>query len=211
MALPHSVPPTLQQATADPHLRQRLLDTHGQVWVSLLWGHCSFLLGPGVKKVLFVSSKSLFRQSCVSSGDSMVGLLATPSNLDLSRTQFCCTQSPCPCGRPLLTRTSTEDTQTQFWLSLCGFSGSWRAQGLLEPSEHLWQVWGLILNAISPLLPSCWGFSFALGCGVSFFGGIQHSPVESCSAVSCNSEVLAGEDERTSFYSAILKCNFKQL
>ena len=39
---------------------------------------------------------------------------------------------------------------------------------LFEPSEHLWQEWGLILNVISPLLPSCWGFSFALGCGVSF-------------------------------------------
>ena len=38
---------------------------------------------------------------------------------------------------------------------------------MFEPSEHLWRVWGLILNANSPLLPSCWGFSFALGCGVS--------------------------------------------
>ena len=28
--------------------------------VSLSWGHCSFLLGPGVHKVLFVPSKSLF-------------------------------------------------------------------------------------------------------------------------------------------------------
>ena len=46
--------PTLQHAIADPHLRQRLLDTQGQVWVNLLWGHCSFLLGPGVHKVLFV-------------------------------------------------------------------------------------------------------------------------------------------------------------
>ena len=26
-------------------------DTHGQVWVSLLWGHCSFLLDPGVHKI----------------------------------------------------------------------------------------------------------------------------------------------------------------
>ena len=50
-----------------------LLDTHGQVWVSLLWGHCSFLLGSAVYKVLFVSSKSLFPQSSVSSGGSMVG------------------------------------------------------------------------------------------------------------------------------------------
>ena len=56
----HSASPTLQQGTADPRLCQRLLDTHGQVWVSLLWGHCSFLLGPGVHKVLLVPSKSLF-------------------------------------------------------------------------------------------------------------------------------------------------------
>ena len=61
-----------------------------------------------------------------------------------------------------------------------------------------------MLNVISPLLPSCWGFSFALGCGVSFFGGLQHSPVNGCSASSCNFGVLAGEDECTSFYSAIL-------
>ena len=59
-SLLHSVPPTLQQATADPHLRWRLLDTHGQVLVCLLWDHSSFLLGPGGHKVLFVPSKSLF-------------------------------------------------------------------------------------------------------------------------------------------------------
>ena len=57
----HSVALTLQQATANPHLCQRLLDTHGHVWVSLLWGHCSFLLGPGAHKVLLVPSKSLFK------------------------------------------------------------------------------------------------------------------------------------------------------
>ena len=46
---------------------------------SVSCGHCSFLLGPGVQKVLSVPSKSLFPQSCVSSGDSMVGLMATSS------------------------------------------------------------------------------------------------------------------------------------
>ena len=85
----------------------------------------------------------------------------------LCHTQVCCTQSPYPCGSPLLTRTSTGDAQTQFHLSLCGVPGSWCPQGLLEASEHLWQEWGLILNVNSPLLPSCWGFSFALGHGVS--------------------------------------------
>ena len=52
-ALLHSVPATLQQATASPRLCWRLLDTHGQAWVSLLWGHCSFLLVPDAHKVLF--------------------------------------------------------------------------------------------------------------------------------------------------------------
>ena len=37
----------------------------------------------------------------------------------LCHTQVCCTQSPCPCGSPLLTCTSTRDVQTQFCLSLC--------------------------------------------------------------------------------------------
>ena len=72
----------------------------------------------------------------------------------------------CPCCNPLLTSTSTGDTQTHFCLSVCGLPGSWCAQGLSEPSEHLWQEWGLILNANLLLLPSCWGFSFALGRGV---------------------------------------------
>ena len=137
----------------DPCLHRRLLDTHGQVLVSLLWGYGSFLLGPGVPQVLLVPSTSLFPLSCVSSGVSL-------------------------------------------WV-LC-------TQGMFEPSECLWQVWGLTLNMISPLLPSCWGFSFALGCGLSFFGGIQHSPVDGCSAASCNFGVLAREDECTSFYSTIL-------
>ena len=55
-ALVYSVSPTLRPATADPHLCRRLLDTHGQLWVSLLWGHCSFPLGPHAHKVLFMPS-----------------------------------------------------------------------------------------------------------------------------------------------------------
>ena len=99
-ALLHSVPPTLQQATADPGLHQRLLDAQGHVWVDLLWGHCSFLLGLVVHKVLFVPSKSLFPQSCVSSGGCMVefngnsllpprGLMPYPGLLH---------PEPCPCS-----------------------------------------------------------------------------------------------------------------
>ena len=122
----------------------------------------------------------------------------------MCRTQVRCTQSPFLCGRPLLTCTSAGDTQRQVWLSFCGVS--WCAQGLFEPSERLWWEWGLIL-------PSCCGFSFALGHGVSFFGGISFfggvsfSAVDSCSAVSCKFGVLAGENERTSFYSTLLQAD----
>ena len=78
----------------------------------------------------------------------------------------------------LLTRTSTGDTQTLKGRSGSVYVGSPGGRKVLfEPFKHLWQVWGLILNVISLLLPSLWCFSFVLGCGVSFFGGIQHSPV----------------------------------
>ena len=45
----------------------------------------------------------------------------------LCHTQVYCTQSPCPCISPVLTRTSSGDTETQFCPSLCGVSGSWCA------------------------------------------------------------------------------------
>ena len=171
----------------------RLLDTHGQVWVNLFWGHCSFLLGPGAYKG-FVHPPRVCFPVLGKFWQFYGGVNDDLLQEGLYHTQVYCTQSPCPCSRPLLTCTSAGDTQTQFCLSLCGVSGSWCTQGLFEPSEHLWRIWGLILNMISPLLPSCWGFSFALGCGVSFFGGIKYSPVDSCSAVSCNFGVFSGED-----------------
>ena len=60
----------------DPRLCQRPLDTHRQVWVSLLWGPCSFLLGPGAQGPVCALQEST-SQSCVSSGSSVVGLMVT--------------------------------------------------------------------------------------------------------------------------------------
>ena len=158
-----SRPPPTHASTGD-------LDTPRQVWVSLLWGHCSFLLGPGVHKVPFVPAKSLFLQSCGSSGGSAVGLRRPPPRglMPYPRLLY---PEPLPLQQATLTRASTGDAQTQFWLRLCGVSGSWCAQGLFEPSERLWRVRGLIVSAISPLLPSCWGFLFALGRGGSSLVG----------------------------------------
>ena len=141
----YSVPTTLKQAPAKPHLHWRLVDTPGQVWVSLLWGHYSFLLGPGAHKVLLCPPRVYFPVLCkfwwlyggVNSNLLQVGLC---------HIHVCCTQSPFPCGSPLLTCTSAGDAQTQFCLSLSGVPGSWCTQGWFEPSEHLWQEWSLILN-----------------------------------------------------------------
>ena len=116
-----------EQATTDPRIPWRLLDTHGQVWVCLFWGHCSFLLGPGAHKVLFVPSKSLFPQFCVSSGSSRVGLIVTSSKRTYAIPRSAAPRAPR--RRPLLTRTSAVDTQSQFWLSLCGVS--WCSQGFV--------------------------------------------------------------------------------
>ena len=121
----YSVPPTLQQATTAPCLCQRLLDTHGQIWVSLLWGHLSFLLGPGVHKVLFVPSTSLFPQSCVSSGGSMVGLMATLSKRTYATPKSTAPRAPAPaavhCWPPWRRHSNTFLAQSLWglWVLVC--------------------------------------------------------------------------------------------
>ena len=62
---------------------------------------------------------------------------------------------------------------------------------------------GFYFIVIAPLLLSCCGFFFVFECEVFFFGGFQCS-VNGCSTASCNFGALAGGDEHTSFYSAIL-------
>ena len=51
------------------------------------------------------------------------------------------------------------------------------------------------------------GFSFVFGRGVSFFDGFQRPPVSGCSTASCDFGALAGGDELTSFYCAMLNLN----
>ena len=102
---------------------------------------------------------------------------------------------------PLPLRQATADPYLHRRLKHRSGSVSVGSQGLgvhkvlPEPSEHLWQVWCLILNAISPLLLSCWGFSFALGHGVSFLVG---------SNLLLPMFVQQQADERMSFYCTIL-------
>ena len=61
------------------------------------------------------------------------------------------------------------------WTLMAGLAQSLVGSGahrvLFEPSESLWRIWGLILKVILPLLQFCWGFSFALGHGISSLVG----------------------------------------
>ena len=66
-----------------------------------------------VHRSFCLCAPSLFPQSCVSSGGSMLGLVATSSRR-ACHIQVYCTQSPCPCSSPLLSSSSGGDTQTQF-------------------------------------------------------------------------------------------------
>ena len=165
----------------------KLLDTHRQVWVSLLWGHCPFLLGLGAHKVLFVPSKSLFPHSCVSSGGSIVGLMATSSK---SAPGLCH-----PGSLPLWQATADlhlhrrhSNTQSHVWLSLCGVSCCTQV--------FVWPLWvslaGMRFDSKCNFAPPTifWRLILCLCIGVSFFGGIQHSPDDGCSAASCKFEVL---------------------
>ena len=117
----------------------------------------------------------------------MVGLVATSPKRAYATgcvTQVCCTQSSCPCSRPLLTCTPTGDTQTLKGRSgsvSVGSLGPGMYKVLFEPSEHLWWVWGFILNMILPLLPPCGGFSFAFGCGgISLKSSSATQPLLQC-------------------------------
>ena len=108
----HSLPPTPQQATLDSRLHKRVLDTpskSGSVscgvtapfsWVLVHTSFCLYL--PRVYFLVLCKFWQLYG-----------GFNGNLLQEGLCHTQVCCTQSPCPCGRLLLTCTSTGDPQTQ--------------------------------------------------------------------------------------------------
>ena len=80
------------------------------------------------------------------------------------------------------------------------FPGSWCPQGFVCALQE--SLVGMRFD-FKCECTSCFGFSFVLGCGVSFFGEFQLPSVDGCSAASCAFGVLA-EGEHTCFYSTIL-------
>ena len=103
------------------------LETPGHSQTSLglsLLGSRAFLLGPGAHKILFVSSKSLLPQSCVSSGGSVVGLVAISSKRAYATPRPIAPRAPSPvqATADLYLCRKHSNTQRQVWLSLCGVS-----------------------------------------------------------------------------------------
>ena len=62
---------------------------------SVSWGHCSFLLGPGAQGSVCALQESI-SQSCVSSGDSVVGLMATSSKRAYAISKSAALRAPAP-------------------------------------------------------------------------------------------------------------------
>ena len=115
-ALWHTVPLTLEQDNSDPYLHWRLLDTHRQVWVSLCGVTSPFswvLVSTGFICAFQESISPVLCKFWRLYGGVNGNLLQE----GLCHTQVCCTQSPCPCASPLLTRTSSGGAQTQFCLN----------------------------------------------------------------------------------------------
>ena len=118
---------------------------------------------------------------------------------DLCHTQVYCTQSPWLAAGDCWPKPSQETLK---------HGSSSVSVGSPGPGAHkicaLWaSLAGILFDSKHDFTPPTIlpGFSFILGCQVSFFGGIQCSPVDGCLAASCNFGVLV-ENESTSFYSA---------
>ena len=127
-------------------------------------------------------------------------LWASVVSLTCCTSQVCCSQSPCPCNRSPLTCASTlKHSKGGLAQSLMGSLGHNAHKVLFEPSEHLAGMEFDSKHDFTIPPQSCSGFSFALGCGLSFFGGIQHSAVDHSSTVIYNFGVLTGEDKHLFF------------
>ena len=171
---------------ANPCLCRRPSNTHRQVWLSLLLGHCSFPLGSGAHNILFLPSNSLcFAQAC---GSSVIKSCCPPKSISLG--------IPSPFAQSL-------SLGWEAWWGPRAFARVWELLlwyycSPVCGSPTCWE-WDLILSVIfAPLLLSSYSFSFVLGHGIPFFAGFQCPPVNGYSAASCAFGVLTEKDERTS-------------
>ena len=178
-----------QWATATPLFCRRPSNTSRNFWFSLLWGHCSFPLGPDAHTTLCVLLK------CgVSVSPSPVKVLqSNPARL---QSLILWDSSVC-CWTPQLGSLMLDSEPSLQCVDFCGITV---LQFVSHPpsSYGIWFYCYCSPPTISLKLLLClwiWGM---------FFGEFQCLPVDDCSAVSCDSGVLTRGSERTSFYSSIL-------
>ena len=159
------------------------------MWFSLLWSHCSFSCVP-MHTLLCVCPprvESLFPPVLLRSCNQI--LLAF--KVWFSRNSSSCCQTP---RLGSLTWGSEPSLQ---WVDFCGISV---LQFVSHPPSSYW-IW--FDRDCAPPTASLWLLLCLWMWGI-FFGEFQCLPADDCSAVSCDSGVLARGSERTSFYSAIL-------
>ena len=161
---------TVPNPAAGQHQPTPPLETPGHSQASLSQSFVgSLLLSPGswcIQGSICIFQESI-SQSYVSSGSSVVGLMVTSSKRAYAIPRSAAPRAPVPAAvhcRPVPPQEMLKHSPISVSV---GSLSPWCAQGLFEPSDHLWWEWGLILNMNPPLLPSCWGFSFVLGRGVS--------------------------------------------
>ena len=93
-----------------------------------------------------------FPSPVLSSGGSMMGLMATSSKRAYAIPRAAAPRAPCSCSRPLLPCTSTGHTQTCKGRTDSVSVGSPAVHKVLfEPSKHFWLAWDLTLNVIFSL------------------------------------------------------------
>ena len=156
---------------------------------SLPWGHCTFPCVPMCTLLCVCPPRveSLFPPV----------LLKSCNQIPLAFKVCFSRNSSFHCRTPRLGSLTWGSEPSLQWVDFCGIS-------VLQFVSHHPAVMGFDFIVIAPLLSSHCGFSFVFGCGVFFFGEFQCLSLNDCSAVSCDSGVLAKGSESTSFYSAIL-------
>ena len=157
----------------DPQVGECLVGsrTFATVW-KLLWYNCSPVWGSSAWWIYGGANDDLLQED-------LCHMQCLPGLLQ---------PEPSSPWQPLLVCDSAGNTHSKadVVLSLVGSLGPGAHKVLFESTEHLWCVWALTLNTILPILPPCWGFSFALGHGYLFLVGSNFLLYKIASATSCN-------------------------
>ena len=149
--------PSTHCYTQVPRPCSRPLPTHastGDSWTQASLGQSlvrSLLLspGPGAQGSVCALQESI-SQSCVSSGGSMGGLMATSSKRAYAKPRSAAPRAPAPVAVHCCPGPPQETLRDSSGSVSGGVSGSWCTQGLFALSKHLWRGRGLVLNTILP-------------------------------------------------------------